>query len=117
MNILASFFSGLLGSMGLGGGSVLIIYLTLFNNTTQINAQGINLIFFVVCASASTIIYTIKKQIKYKEIIPLVLGGIIGAFIGQFFLKQISIELLPKLFGVFLIFMGISSIIKTKKRL
>lgn len=114
MNILAGFFSGLLGSMGLGGGSILIIYLTLFRDYQQVNAQGINLIFFIVCATVSTIVYTIKKQIKFKEIAFVVLGGIVGAFIGQFVLKQISSDLLPKIFGVFLILMGITSLLKSK---
>ena len=114
MNILAGFFSGLLGSMGLGGGSILIIYLTLFRDYQQVNAQGINLIFFIVCATVSTIVYTIKKQIKFKEIGFVVLGGIVGAFIGQFVLKQISSDLLPKIFGSFLILMGITSLLKNK---
>ena len=44
--IIAGFLSGLIGSMGFGGGGVLIIYLVIFTNTPQIVAQGINLIFF-----------------------------------------------------------------------
>ena len=45
--LLAGLFSGILGSMGLGGGAVLVIYLSLFTNTKQLSAQGINLIFFI----------------------------------------------------------------------
>ena len=44
--LLAGLFSGIIGGMGLGGGAVLIIYLTVFKNTEQLRAQGINLLFF-----------------------------------------------------------------------
>ena len=45
--IIASFVSGLLGAMGIGGGSVLIIYLTTVLSLEQKAAQGINLVFFI----------------------------------------------------------------------
>ena len=67
--IIAGFLSGLIGSMGFGGGGVLIIYLVLFTNTPQITAQGTNLIFFIPCATLATVIYFIKKEIKIKDII------------------------------------------------
>ena len=43
--ILVSFLSGLTASMGLGGGMILIIYLGLFTSLSQLEAQGINLVF------------------------------------------------------------------------
>ena len=67
--VIAGFLSGLIGSMGFGGGGVLIIYLTVFADTPQIKAQGINLMFFIPCAFLSVIIYTLKKQIKYLIIL------------------------------------------------
>ena len=44
---LAGIASGILGSLGLGVGSVLILYLTIFLHMEQAQAQGINLVFFV----------------------------------------------------------------------
>ena len=44
---IVSFATGVFASLGLGGGMVLIIYLTVFVGMPQIQAQGINLIFFV----------------------------------------------------------------------
>ena len=66
--IIAGFLSGLIGSMGFGGGGVLIIYLVIFANTPQIIAQGTNLIFFIPCATLATVIYFTKKEIKIKNI-------------------------------------------------
>ncbi len=113
--IIAGFLSGLIGSMGFGGGGVLIIYLVIFANIPQLQAQGINLIFFVPCAVLATIIYTVKKQIEYKKILPVIIGGIIGAIVSSFLLKNINTNYLSKAFAIFLIVMGVSSILRLKK--
>ena len=110
--IIAGFLSGLISSMGFGGGGFLIIYLVIFANTPQIVAQGINLIFFIPCAILATIIYSIKKQINFKAIFPVILGGISGAIIASNFLNLIKSELLTYAFAIFLITMGLNSIIK-----
>ena len=54
--LLAGLFSGMLGSMGLGGGAVLIVYLSLFTEMGQLKSQGINLLFFVPIALIAVII-------------------------------------------------------------
>ena len=58
--LLAGLFSGAIASMGMGGGAVLLIYLTVFTSTAQLAAQGINLIFFIPIGILSLIIYTLK---------------------------------------------------------
>ncbi len=115
ISIIAGFLSGLIGSMGFGGGGVLIIYLTVFMNVPQLKAQGINLLFFIPCAVLATIIYTIKKKIKYKEILPVIIGGVMGAILSSFVLNLINTDYLSKIFAVFLIVMGVTSIIKIKR--
>ena len=79
IDILAGIISAIIASMGLGGGGVYIMYLTLVKNTPQINAQGLNLLFFIPCAAVSLIIYIKNKMIKPKAVIPMALGGGVGA--------------------------------------
>ena len=74
--LLAGLMSGIIGGMGLGGGAVLIIYLTIFQDVEQLQAQGINLLFFIPIAFLAVIIYAFKKQIKWRVTIPLAIGGI-----------------------------------------
>ena len=81
LSSIAGFFSGLIGSMGLGGGAVLLIYLTVFQHTPQFKAQGMNLIFFIPIAVLAVIIYAFKKEIKWKEILPLIFHSLFGDFI------------------------------------
>ncbi|MEE0930959.1 MAG: hypothetical protein UIM53_08165 [Acutalibacteraceae bacterium] len=55
--LIASFGAGLLGSMGMGGGGILVIFLSLCTDIPQANAQGINLLFFIPIAILSVIMY------------------------------------------------------------
>ena len=114
--LLAGLLSGIIGAMGLGGGAVLIIYLTLFTDTNQLKAQGINLFFFLPIAVIAVVIYAFKKEIKWKKIIPIALGGILGSFLGIFLSTFIGGEFLSKLFGGGLVLLGIKEIICLKKK-
>ena len=108
--LLAGLFSGIIGGMGLGGGAVLIIYLCVFKDVEQLKAQGINLLFFIPIALVAVIIYALKKQIKWKLTIPIAIGGILGAAGGFFLTDIIGGNFTAKLFGGFLILLGIKEI-------
>ncbi len=108
--LLAGLFSGVIGGMGFGGGAILIIYLTVFKNTEQLRAQGINLIFFIPIAVVAVVIYSIKKQIKWRTTLPFAVGGILGAVCGFFLSNILGGNLLSKLFGVFLILLGLKEL-------
>ena len=112
--LLAGLFSGILGSMGLGGGGILIIYLSLFTSTEQLKAQGINLIFFIPIGILSLIIYAIKKQIKWKITLKIALFGIIGAVLGILLADFLGGDITGKIFGGLLTIMGIAEIFKRK---
>ncbi len=105
--ILSSFFSGVLGAMGLGGGTILVVYLTLVLNAEQTAAQGINLLCFIPTAILSVIVYGKKGLIEKKTVFPLILFGLIGAGFGFFVLEKIPADFLGKLFGGFLIVLAI----------
>ena len=113
--LLAGLFSGIIGGMGMGGGAVLIIYLTVFKHTDQLKAQGINLLFFIPIALLAVIIYAFKRQIKWRVTLPLAIGGLLGAVAGFFLTDFIGGNLTAKMFGGFLILLGIKELFaKTK---
>ncbi len=113
---IASFLSGLLGSMGFGGGSVLIIYLTLFADTPQVTAQGINLLFFIPCAVLSVVINAKNKLIKYRQGVYLIAGGVVGIALGSFAVSMIDTSLLSKLFGGFIFIIGLITLFQKPKK-
>lgn len=113
--LLAGLMSGIIGGMGLGGGAVLIIYLTVFQNMEQLRAQGVNLLFFIPIALVAVIIYSLKKQIKWCVTLPLAIGGILGAVGGFYLTDFIGGNFTAKLFGGFLILLGLKEIFTKNK--
>ena len=110
-DIIAGILSGIVGSMGLGGGAVLLIYLSLIKGTDQLKAQGINLLFFIPVAVLSVIIYAVKKQINWKIVLILAAGGLVGAagcIIGS--------RIVAKIFGGLLVAGGVWQIISSVRK-
>lgn len=105
--ILAGVISGILGGMGLGGGGVLILYLTIFGGVEQLRAQGINLMFFIPSAAVALAIYLKRGAIKIKPLIPFIIGGVPGVFLGIFISSALGSNLLSKVFGVALFAFGL----------
>ena len=105
--VLAGFLAGIAGAMGLGGGSVLIIYLTVFAGVKQLAAQGINLIFFLPTAAVALFVYSKKGIIKWRTILPVMVLGAIGTLVTGFWVGHLQAELIKKLFGGVIIAYGL----------
>ena len=119
MNILTTivgFLSGVIGAMGLGGGGVLLIYLTAFASVEQMNAQGINLLFFLPTGLLALVVYAAKKQIRWKTVLWMWLGGVLGATSGFFAARFMGGDSLSRLFACFLIIFGISRLFARVKK-
>lgn len=110
--IFAGLCGGFLGGMGMGGGTLLIPILTIFLRLSQKLSQSINLISFVPMAILALFIHNKHHLIKFKLAIPILLFGLLGAFIGAIIVKQIEAEQLKIAFGIFLIVLGIFSLVK-----
>lgn len=108
--LLAGLLSGIIGAMGMGGGAVLIIYLSVFTQTEQLASQGINLMFFIPIGLLAVVIYAFKKQIKWKTTLLLAAWGLLGTVIGLMITDLLGGELTAKLFGGLLILIGIKEI-------
>lgn len=108
------FFVGLgaafLSSLGFGGGTLLLLYLTLFQQVSQLESQGINLVFFLPVAAVAVGIYWKKRLICWKKAVPALLLGIAGAGIGFFCSGLIDETLLSKGFALLLLFIGLKEL-------
>lgn len=112
---LVGLLAGTAGAMGLGGGTVLLIYLTLFASVQQITAQGINLIFFIPTALVATVMSARQGLLEIKTILRYALFGSIGVLLGNMLSASVSPELLGKLLGALLIVIGIREIAVPQK--
>lgn len=107
MTVLAGLVSGFIGALGLGGGGVLLMYLTLFTDLSQRQAGGINLLFFLPVGLVAVIIHTIKKQIEWKTVFKMWLGGAAGVAVGTLLAHKMNTDILSKIFAAALIVFGI----------
>lgn len=112
-----SFASGLCASMGLGGGTVLILWLTLAESLPQQQAQGINLVFFIPCALTAMFFYRRSGMIEIQQLAPALVSGTVGAVIGASLSGLIVSEVLRRAFGAFLLIMGMRSLTSCQSRL
>ena len=105
--IIAGFTGGVLGGMGMGGGTILIPILTILFNLGQHSSQAINLISFIPMAVVAIIIHFKKKLISFKNILYIIIPGLATCTIGCFLAKAIEGALLKRFFGGFLIVLSI----------
>ncbi len=112
----AAFLTGFLSSLGVGGGVILIVYLTVIAGVDQLTAQGINLIFFLPIALLAVIIHRKNKLIDIKKLIPAMIVGSIFSVAGAFAAELIGGELLRKGYGIFVIILGIRSLFQRSEK-
>lgn len=114
MTVLAGALSGMTGAMGLGGGAVLLLYLTLFTDTPQLTAQGINLLFFLPIAALSLPIHRKNGLIDFPAALAAALCGLLGAAAGSLLSGLLDARLLQKLFAGALLFVGLREVFHRK---
>ncbi len=110
---LAGVLAGMAGAMGLGGGSILLLYLTLAAGMSQMSAQGINLIFFLPCALASVLFSLKTGLIAKKQALAALAAGLPGAVAGCLLAGALDGSLRP-LFGVYMLALGLRELLRRK---
>lgn len=116
VEILVGLVSGIVSGMGMGGGSILILLLSLFVGVEQHVAQATNLVFFIPTAFVAIIINAKQKYIDYKTAIPVVITGVIGAIIGAMVATKMDVVHLKKYFGYFLLLIAVFEIYSLIKK-
>ena len=70
INLLIGFLTGIISGFGVGGGSLLVLYLTVFGGVDQYTAGGINLLYFTGCAPAALVSHIRNKRIVWRAVLP-----------------------------------------------
>ena len=105
--ILVGTLLGFLSGLGIGGGSLLIIWLTVILGMDHTSARSINLLFFLPSALIACIFRWKQGAIRWKKILPAMVSGCIAAALFSWLGGMFQIELLKKLFGGLLILTGL----------
>ena len=103
---IVGFLTGVLASMGLGGGFILVVWLTLAEGVDQRAAQGINVLFFLPIALIALIMHLKNGLVNKAVVKSMILGGLIGAVVGTIGAQLIGNGLLRKLYALFLLAFG-----------
>ncbi|MEG1804813.1 MAG: sulfite exporter TauE/SafE family protein [Clostridia bacterium] len=109
--IVGGFFGGIVGGMGMGGGTLLIPILTLLLSVPQTQAQGINLLSFIPMAIVTLIIHFKNKLVETKGILFIIIPACVVGVLSSILVQGIDTELLRKGFGVFLSVLGVAQLI------
>lgn len=98
---------GFLAGLGVGGGSLLMLWLTLVVGMEYSAARTINLLFFLPSAFIATLFRRKQGAVKLDKILPAIISGCIAATIFSIIGKQMDTTLLKKFFGGLLLFTGL----------
>ncbi len=107
---LVGFLTGILSGFGIGGGSLLMLYLTLLAGMGQREAAGINLLYFLACAPAALFSHLKNGLVEKQAALWCIPFGVLCAAGASFLAAQIDLSLLRRGFGVLLLFIGVREI-------
>ena len=98
---------GFLSGLGVGGGSLLLLWLTLVMGVDQSTARVMNLMFFLPCAFVATCFRWKQAKPDWHLAIPAMAFGLLGAVFGNLIGPKLDIQLLKKAFGILFLITGI----------
>ena len=112
LSVFAGAVTGVLSGFGLGGGTLLLIYLTSFVGMEQTVAQGINLLYFLPAAATALPSHIKNGYVDWKSTLPAIGAGLVCSAAAAWAATALDVELLRKCFGVFLLFIGIRELLR-----
>lgn len=109
---LAGAATGVLSGFGVGGGTLLLIYMTSFAGVPQTLAQGVNLLYFLPTASTALPAHIKNGYVEKRAVIPSILAGLLGTAAAAWAATGLDVDLLHRCFGAFLIYVGLSELLR-----
>ena len=107
--------SGILASMGMGGGFIMVVYLAIFTDIVQKSAQGINLLFFIPITIIAVIIHIKNGLIDVKTAVFCSIAGVPMVVAGFYLAQYMGNDWLRKGFAVFIIISGLKDLLSKTK--
>lgn len=107
---------GFLSGIGVGGGSLLVLWLTAVQNLPPETARSINLLFFLPAALISSFFRWRQGCLNLKILFPAVAAGCLSAALFSWIGTRIHTDILKRLFGILLIISGIRELLYKEKK-
>ena len=107
--------TGVLSGFGVGGGTLLLVYMTAFAGVDQHLAQGINLLYFLPAGLMALPAHIKHGYIEKGVLLPAIGAGLCCAGLAAWAATALDVGLLRKCFGGFLILVGVMELFGGKK--
>ncbi len=107
--------ASVVSAWGVGGGTLLLLVMTLFLGVDQRTAQGINLLFFLPTAASALVCHARGGYLDKPTLKAAVPAAVAAALVGAWVSNAVDVEVLRKPFGVYLLLSGVSLVWPKKK--
>ena len=108
--LIIALFLGFLAGMGVGGGSLLLLWLSQVVMFPQAQARIINLLFYLPAALISIVLHRKQSPLQAEGILPAAIAGCTAAIVFTVVTNHIDVSILKKLLGGLLVFIGLKEI-------
>ena len=105
--LLTGLATGVLSAFGVGGGTLLVLCLTLLAGMEQTAAQGINLLYFLPTSASSLPAHFKNGFVDKAAALPAILAGVPATALAAWAATGLDLELLRRLFGGYLLVIGL----------
>lgn len=109
---LCGLLTGILSAWGIGGGTLLLLCMTLFFGMEQQTAQAVNLLYFLPTAAVSLFAHRKSGYLDRSALRAAVPVGTLCALVAALIAAQIDSSILKKPFGLFLLYAGLSILLE-----
>lgn len=106
LDILAAAAAGALTGAGVGGGSLLLLYLTMARQMPQLEAQGVNLFYFLAASGPALYFHLKNRQVQWRGGLWAACAGGAACLAGCRLAEVIDPGWLKKGFGLLLLAMA-----------
>lgn len=110
VSVIVGTILGFLSGLGIGGGSLLIVWLTSVLTWDIPQARAANLLFFLPAALIASVIRYRQGKLNWKAVIPAIISGCIFAAAGSLIGGWVNADTMKKLFGILLVLAGIKEL-------
>lgn len=105
--VIAGFLTGLLTGAGIGGGTLLMVWLTNFGGMALRQAQAVNLLYFLLTAPPALLGHRKNGLVERDLARKAAAAGVLAAAVTAFLTAGLEVALLKKAFGLFTCAVGL----------
>lgn len=115
-SLLTGLITGVLSGFGIGGGTLLILWLTFVSGMNQFQAGGINLLYFVACALPALYGHVKNNLVEKQAVLWTSVAGVPACILAALLASITDVTLLRRIFGVFLLIIGFRELFSGKSK-